>query len=123
MENEKKTTEPEKDDVLTRLENMIKNMPEGSRQPILNLINKRKVELGLMKSELPHAGYKLKKKRSKPKLSPEEIKESRDSLKKIAMKVGVVPETNKRIPGDIDIKNEPLKKDKKPMEETDSYKY
>lgn len=121
--DEIKTTEQEKDEVLDHLESMLKRMPENARQPILNLINKRKVELGLMKSELPLAGYKLKKRRSKPRQSTKEINDSRESLKKIAMNVGVVAEKQRTIKGDIDIKNEPLKKEKKAIEEADSYKY
>ncbi|MCZ7358334.1 MAG: hypothetical protein O8C66_03060 [Candidatus Methanoperedens sp.] len=121
--DEIKTTEKEKDEVLDHLESMLKRMPENARQPILNLINKRKVELGLMKSELPLAGYKLKKRRSKPRQSTKEINDSRESLKKIAMNVGIVAEKQRPIKGDIDIKNEPLKKEKKAIEEADSYKY
>ncbi|KCZ72821.1 hypothetical protein ANME2D_01256 [Candidatus Methanoperedens nitroreducens] len=120
MENENKTIEPEKDAVLAKLERMLASMPENSRQPILNLINKRKVELGLLKSELPHAGYKLKKAHEKRKPIS---KERKDSLQKIAMTVGTVKETERVIPSDIDIKNESLKKDRKIIEEVDSYKY
>jgi len=49
---------------------------------IRDLINKRKVELGLMKSGLPQAGYRLRKRRKKPrqKASKETVK----SLNKIA---------------------------------------
>ncbi len=120
MESENKTIEPPKDAVLERLEQMLKTMPEASRQPILDLINRRKVELGLMKSGLPPAGYKLKK--SKTKSMPVS-KEKKDSLRKIAKTVGTVKETEEANPHDIDIKNEPLKKDKKVIEETDSYKH
>ncbi|MCX9011942.1 MAG: hypothetical protein OIN66_12565 [Candidatus Methanoperedens sp.] len=120
MDNESNNTEPIKDEMLTKLESMLKTMPESSRQPILDLINKRKVELGLMNSGLPHAGYKLKKSRAKPRPVS---KESKESLRKIAMKVGTVKETEDVVPHDIDIKNEVLKKDKKLLEETDSYKY
>ncbi len=116
MENENKNIEPAKDDVLTKLEQMLGTMPEGSRQPILDLINKRKVELGLLKSELPHAGYRLKKTKMKPKPV---TKERKDSLKKIAAAVGTITETKEVIPSDIDIKNEPLKKDTKMVEEID----
>lgn len=115
MEELRKT---EKDKVLASLERMLGSQSESSRQPILDLINKRKVELGILKSDLLPAGYKLKKKRAK--LRP---KESKDSLRKIAMGVGRVQETKETIPRDIDVKDEPLKKDKKPIEEVDSYKY
>lgn len=127
MEKQNKTGEVEKDKVLAQLERMLENTSENSRQPILDLINKRKVELGLLKSELPHAGYKLKK-RNQPKTkqqlkeSKPESNESKDSLRKIAMGVGKISET-KEIPHDIDVKDEPLKKNKKPIEEVDSYKF
>ena len=120
MGNESTNTEPVKDEMLAKLESMLKTMPEGGRQPILDLINKRKVELGLMNSGLPNAGYKLRKTGAKPKTIS---KESRDSLRKIATKVGKVKETEDVVPHDIDIKNEVLKKDKKVLEEADSYKY
>ncbi len=120
METEIKNPEPEKDEMLVKLENMLKNLPEGSRQPIINLISKRKVELGLKKSELPPAGYKLKKARAKSKQVPAEKKES---LQKIARNIGIVKETDENKPTDIDIKNEPLRKDKKILEEADSFKY
>jgi|GEM_PF-18496 len=107
------------DSVLARLERMLKNTPESSRQPIMNLINKRKVELGLLSSDLPVAGYKLEKK-AKPR--PKREKKSKDSLRKIAMSVGRITEV-KETPHDIDVKDEPLKKDKKIIEEADSYKY
>ena len=134
MENENKTVETKKDGTLAKLEDMLKTIPEGSRQPIINLINKRKVELGLMESGLPPAGYKLKKSRNKSRIVPKENKEkeskekdskeneSKASLRKIAMAVGVVKETE-AIPRDIDIKNGSLKKDKRVIEEADSYKY
>lgn len=122
MENEIKTTEPEKDKVLATLERMMESQPEKSRQPILELINRRKVELGLLKSELPPAGYKLKKPGTRAKPKPK-TKESRDSLRKIALGVGRIQETKEAVPHDIDVKDEPLKKDKKPIEEPDSYKY
>ncbi len=114
------SNEPEKDKVLLKLERMLASMSESSRQPILDLINKRKVELGLLKSELPPAGYKLKKSKSQRKPKP---KEGKESLRKIAMGVGRIPETKETPPRDIDIKDEPLKKEKKPLEEVDSYKY
>lgn len=120
MENESNNTETVKDEMLAKLESMLKTMPESSRQPIIDLINKRKVELGLMNSGLPHAGYKLRKPGAKPRPIS---KESKDSLRKIALKVGTVRETEDVVPHDIDIKNEVLKKDKKILEETDSYKY
>jgi len=120
METEIKNTDTEKDEMLAKLENMLKNLPEGSRQPIINLISKRKVELGMKKSELPPAGYKLKKSKARSRQVPAEKKES---LQKIARTVGIVKETDDKRPTDIDIKNEPLRKDKKILEETDSFKY
>lgn len=123
MENETKTKEPGKDAVLAKLEGMLEKMSHGSRQPILELINKRKIELGLLKSELPPAGYKLKKSKTRAKTKPPQPKDSKDSLRKIAMSVGRVTETKETVPHDIDVKEEPLKKDKKPVEEVDSYKY
>ncbi len=129
MENETKI-EPEKDALLAKLERMMENAPENSRQPLIELINKRKVELGLLKSELLPAGYKLKKRGTRAKPAPQakagkpEPKQSKESLRKIAMGVGRITETKEAIiPHDIDVKDEPLKKDKKPMEEADSYKY
>jgi phosphoribosylamine--glycine ligase len=119
---ELRAAQPEKDAMLAKLEHMLANMSENSRQPILELIRRRKVELGLLKSELPPAGYKLKKSRTRAKPRPQP-KESEDSLRKIAMNVGRVQETKETIPHDIDVKDEPLKKDKKPVEEVDSYKY
>ncbi len=121
MENETKSSIPEKDKVLANLERMLENTAENSRQPIINLINKRKVELGLQKSELPTAGYKLKKrgKREKPPLS----EKSKTALREIAMNIGKLPETGETDHHDIDVKDEPLKKDKKAIEEVDSYKY
>ncbi len=120
MENDK-PVETGKDKVLADLERMLETMPENSRQSILELINKRKVELGLQKSGLPPAGYKLKKsrKREKPLLT----KETKDSLHEIAMNVGRVSETRQTSSNDIDFKEEPLKKEKKAIEEVDSYKY
>ncbi len=123
MENETKTKEPGKDAVLVKLEGMLEKMSPGSRQPILELINKRKIELGLLKSELLPAGYKLKKSKTRAKTKPPQPKDSKDSLRKIAMGVGRVTETKETVPHDIDVKEEPLKKDKKPVEEVDSYKY
>ncbi len=119
MENETKSSE--KDKVLADLERMLKNTAENSRQPIINLINKRRVELGLQKSELPPAGYKLKKRRrhEKPALS----EESKNSLREIAMNIGKVPEVGETNHHEIDLKDEPLKKEKKAVEEADSYKY
>ncbi len=128
MENETKI-EPEKDALLAKLERMLENAPENSRQPLIELVNKRKVELGLLKSELLPAGYKLKKRGARAKPAPQakagkqEQKKSKESLRKIAMGVGRITET-KEIPShDIDVKDEPLKKDKKPLEEADSYTY
>lgn len=119
METEIKNTDTEKDEMLVKLENMLKNLPEGSRQPIINLISKRKVELGMKKSELPPAGYKLKKSKTRSRQVPGK----KESLQKIARTVGIVKETDDKKPTDIDIKNEPLRKDKKILEETDSFKY
>lgn len=114
MENENKT---ETDKILANLERMLENTPEKSRQPIVDLIKKRKVELGILKSELPSAGYQLKK-RANAKQLP---KESKESLQKIATRVGRVPETDLVTRG-IDVKDAPLKKDIKALE-ADSYKY
>jgi hypothetical protein len=122
MENEKTNKQPEKDKSLENLERMLEKMPEGSRKPILDLINKRKVELGLLKSELKPAGYILKKGRAKPKPRPQ-TKESMESLRKIADGIGKVPEKSQMTIRDLDVKDEPLKKDKKALEEVDSYKY
>lgn len=113
-------TDEQKDKVLEKLERMLESLPEKSRQPILDLINKRKVELGLKKSELLPAGYKLK--RAKPKPRPQTT-ESKNSLRKIAMGVGLVHETKQPLLHDLDVKEEPLKKEKKTIEEADSYKY
>jgi len=122
----------EKDALLARLEDMLLKLPENRRQPILDLINKRKVELGLLKSELPIAGYRLKKHpkdtnavpvpRQPPKRKSVPAK-NKEAIRKIAKSIGKITETGGVIPRDIDIKDEPLKKDKKVLEETDSYKY
>ena len=120
MENDK-PVETGKDKVLADLERMLETMPENSRQPILELINKRKVELGLQKSGLPPAGYKLKKSRKREK--PPLTKETKDSLHEIAVNVGRISETKQISSNDIDFKDEPLKKDKKAIEDIDSYKY
>ena len=113
---------PQKDSVLANLERMLESMPENSRQPILNLINKRKVELGLMASGLPPAGYKLKKpKKREPPKKPS--KEKIEALGKIAKGVGKILETKEEVHKDIDVKDEPLRKERKIEEETDSYKY
>lgn len=117
-----KNAEPEKDKVLANLERMLESQSGSSRQPILDLINKRKVELGILKSDLPAAGYKLKKSRKQAKPGSQ-LKDSKDSLRKIALTVGRVPEIKQTVPHDIDVRDEPLKKDKKPIEEVDSYKY
>ncbi|MFA4955618.1 MAG: hypothetical protein WC556_01430 [Candidatus Methanoperedens sp.] len=122
MDNEIKTKEEKKDASLENLERMLEKLPEGARKPILDLINKRKVELGLMKSELKPAGYILKKGRVKTKPKPQ-TKESMESLRKIAQGIGRIKEIEKISPHDIDMKEEPLKKDKKALEEVDSYKY
>ncbi len=122
MENDNKDKQPEKDKSLENLERMLENLPENARKPILDLINKRKVELGLLKSELKPAGYILKKGRAKPKPKPQ-TKESKESHRKIAENVGRIKEINETNFHDVDLKDEPLKKDKKPIEEVDSYKY
>ena len=125
-------TEPEKDAILSRFEDMLLKLPENKRQPIIDLINRRKVELGLLQSELPHAGYRLKNKHPKdtnavpiPRKKPKKPipRKNKDALRKIAQTVGRITETENVIAHDIDIKDEPLKKDKKVLEESDSYKY
>jgi len=118
MDNENNTIE--KDAALLNLERMLEKMPEKSRQPIIDLINKRKVELGLMKSELKPMGYKLRTNKRKPK--PPLSKEKKEEIQKIAAGVGRVAGT-KQVISNIDMKDEPLKKDKKAIEEADSYKY
>lgn len=115
-------TENPKDETLEKLERMLENMPENSRQPIRDLINKRKVELGLMKSGLPPAGYKLKK-RAKKAIPVKPSRKTVESLSKIAKGVGKVPEIKGEVRQDIDVKDEPLKKERKLTEESDSYKY
>ncbi len=122
MDNEIKTKELKKDESLENLERMLEKLPEGARKPILDLINKRKVELGLMKSELKPAGYILKKGKIKSKPKPPTT-ESMESLRKIAQGIGRIKETEVISPHDMDMKDEPLKKDKKTLEEVDSYKY
>jgi hypothetical protein len=122
MDNEIKIKEEKKDASLENLERMLEKLPEGARKPILDLINKRKVELGLMKSELKPAGYILKKQRVKTIPKPP-TKESMESLHKIAQGIGRIKEKEEISPHDIDMKDEPLKKDKKALEEVDSYKY
>jgi hypothetical protein len=122
MDNEIITKEVKKDASLENLERMLEKLPEGARKPILDLINKRKVELKLMKSELKPSGYILKKQRVKTILKPP-TKESMESLRKIAQGIGMIKEKEEISPHDIDMKDEPLKKDKKALEEVDSYKY
>ena len=113
---------PPKDPTLEKLEKMLESMPESARQPIRDLINKRKVELGLMKSGLPQAGYRLRKKEKKaPPRKPS--KETVESLSKIAEGVGKIREPVIVMSQDIDVKDEPLKKERKITEESDSYKY
>jgi len=113
---------PSRDATLEKLEKMLESMPESSRQPIRDLINKRKVELGLMKSGLPQAGYRLRKTEKKaPPKKPS--KETVKSLNKIAMGVGKIKEHSEELGQDIDVKDEPLKKERKITEESDSYKY
>ena len=120
--NKQPEKQPEKDKSLENLERMLEKLPENARKPILDLINKRKVELGLLKSELKPAGYMLKKGKVKPKPKPQ-TKESMESLRKIAEGIGKVPEKSQMAPRDLDVKDEPLKKEKKALEEVDSYKY
>ena len=111
-----------KDATLEKLEKMLESMPESARQPIRDLINKRKVELGLMKSGLPQAGYRLRKKEKKaPPKKPS--KETVKSLNKIAKGMGKIREPGDETSQDIDVKDEPLKKERKISEESDSYKY
>ncbi|NJD76730.1 MAG: hypothetical protein FIB08_06500 [Candidatus Methanoperedens sp.] len=116
---------PEKDKVLADLERMLEGLSENSKQPILELIRKRKVELGLISSDLPNAGYKLRKRKAQPAHRTDKINReaSKDSLRKIALGVGRISETRETTSQDIDVKDEPLKKDKKALEEVDSYKY
>ncbi len=123
MTEEKITDEiPKKDEALANLERMLESMPENSRQPILNLINKRKVELGLMKSGLPISGYTLKK--GKKKAAPiRPSKETKEALDRIAQRIGKIKVTREEIHPDIDVKDQPLKKERKIEEEADSYKY
>ncbi|GFO95957.1 hypothetical protein ig2599ANME_0139 [groundwater metagenome] len=123
MTDETLTENPSvKDEMLEKLEQMLESMPENARQPILDLINKRKVELGLMKSGLPTAGYRLRK--TEKKAAPRKpSKETVKSLSKIAMGVGKVREPKDDVSRDIDVKDEPLKKERKITEESDSYKY
>jgi len=125
-------TETGKDAVLSGLEDMLGKLPENSRQPIIDLINKRKIELGLIKSGLPIAGYRLKKKHPKdtnavpvPGKKPKKPipAKNKDAIRKIAKTVGRITETGGVVAMDIDIKDKPLKKDKKILEEVDSYKY
>ncbi|MCZ7402880.1 MAG: hypothetical protein O8C61_11725 [Candidatus Methanoperedens sp.] len=122
MDNEINIKGLKKDESLENLERMLEKLPEGARKPILDLINKRKVELGLMKSELKPAGYILKKGRAKAKPKPQTM-ESMESLRKIAQGIGRIKEKEEISPHDIDMKDEPLKKEKKALEEVDSYKY
>ena len=120
MADEKNKEENQKDEVIANLERMLENMPENSKRPILDLIKKRKVELGLMESDLPIAGYGSKKTRTKARQVP---KERIESLEKIAKGIGKVKETEEAAVQNIDVKEEPLRKDRKLLEETDSYKY
>ncbi|MCX9083370.1 MAG: hypothetical protein OIN87_01065 [Candidatus Methanoperedens sp.] len=122
MDNEIKPKEEKKDASLENLQRMLEKLPDGARKPILDLIDKRKVELGLMRSELRPAGYILKKQKIKSKPKPA-TKESMESLRKIAQGIGKIKEKEEILPHDIDFKDEPLRKDKKALEEVDSYKY
>jgi len=116
------TIENPKDEMLEKLERMLGTLPENSRQPIRDLINKRKIELGLMKSGLPTAGYKLKK-RAKKAVPVKPSRATMKSLGNIAKSVGKITEIKGEVSQDIDVKDEPLKKDRKLTEEADSYKY
>ncbi len=116
------TIDKPKDEMLEKLEHMLETLPENSRQPIMNLINKRKIELGLMKSGLPPAGYKLKKP-GKKVVPKKPSKSTMESLSNIAKGVGTIRETKQEDIHDIDVKEEPLKKERKLTEELDSYKY
>lgn len=116
------TNDNPKDEMLEKLERMLGTLPENSRQQIRDLINKRKVELGLIKSGLPPAGYKLKK-RAKKAVPVKPSKKTVESLSKIAKGVGKVQEIRGEVSQDIDVKDEPLKKERKLTEESDSYKY
>jgi len=117
-----KQLEKQKDKSLENLERMLEKLPENARNPILDLINKRKVELGLLKSELKPLGYKLKKGNAKPKPKPQ-TKQSMEYLRKIAENIGRIKEKDETDFHDVDVKDEPLKKEKKAIEEVDSYKY
>ncbi|MFA4936305.1 MAG: hypothetical protein WC568_10770 [Candidatus Methanoperedens sp.] len=120
--NKELEKQPEKDKSLENLERMLEKLPENAKKPILDLINKRKVELGLLKSELKPLGYKLKKGKAKPQSKPQ-TKESMESLRKIAANIGKVKEIQKTDFHDVDVKDQPLKKETKALEEVDSYKY
>ena len=122
MTEEKSPETQKKDEMLAQLERMMESMPESSRQPIRNLIKKRKVELGLTVSDLPPAGYMLKKPRKKAE--PKQVsKDTKNALRKIAQSVGKIKETKGIVSLDIDVKEEPLKKDRKIQEDANSYKY
>jgi len=121
-EETKPENPPHRDATLEKLEKMLESMPENARQPIRDLINKRKVELGLMKSGLLQAGYRLRKKEKKAAPKKPSI-ETAKSLSKIAQRVGTVRETGEEVRKDIDVKDQPLKIERKISEESDSYKY
>lgn len=132
MDNEISIKQPEKDKSLDNLERMLEKLPENAKKPILDLIHKRKVELGLLKSELKPAGYILKKgKESKQKQKLEQKREKKiekkteknlDSLRKIAQNIGTIKEKEKDDFHDVDFIDE-SQKVKKPPKDVDSYKY
>lgn len=128
MDNEISARQPEKDKSLDNLERMLEKLPENARKPILDLIHKRKVELGLLKSELKPAGYLLKKGRakSKPASRPRpkpQTEQSRESLRMIARNIGKIKETREIEFHDVDVIEEPVQKEKKNLQEIDTYKY
>lgn len=131
MDNEISIKQPEKDKSLADLERMLEKLPENARKPILDLIHRRKVELGLLESELKPAGYILKKRKSKPASKPEWKKEKKpekkieknlESLRNIAKTIGTIKEKEKIVFHDVAIIDE-SSKEKKVLKDIDSYKY
>ena len=114
MDNDTTNKQPEKqkDKSLENLERMLEKLPENARKPILDLIT----------TELKPLGYKLKKGRAKPKPKLQ-TRENMESLRKIAENIGRVKEPTETNFHDVDVKDEPLKKEKKAIEEVDSYRY
>ncbi len=128
MDNEISAGQQEKDKSLDNLERMLEKLPENARKPILDLIHKRKVELGLLKSELKPAGYLLKKgkARQKPDSRPRpkaQIEQSKESLRIIAKNIGKIKEIKEIDFHDVDIIEKPAPKEKKTLQEIDTYKY